>query len=248
MKKGLLVLALFVCVLVFAPGIQAKSYVNGIDANYPPFAYIDEKTGKPAGFDVDSMDWIAKKMGFEVSHKPMQWDGIIPALNAKQIDMVCSGMSITPERAEMVQFSDPYWKVNRVFVVPADSTLTVEEILQKPIQVGVQRGTSEANALKKEQEAKGYPFELRFYESAPLAVEDLLNGRIQAALMDELPADDAISKGRAVKKAGTHGKPDDFGVALRKGDNELRKLVDEGYAHLKKDHYWQELQKKYLNK
>ena len=46
---------------------------------------------------------------------------------------------------------------------------------------------------------KGYPFELRQYDSAPLAIEDLLNGRIQAALMDELPADDAISKGRAVK-------------------------------------------------
>lgn len=248
MKKLMIVMAVFACALFFGPAIQAKSYVNGIDANYPPFAYIDEKTGKPAGFDVDSMDWIAKKMGFEVTHKPMQWDGIIPALNAKQIDMVCSGMSITPERAEMVQFSDPYWKVNRVFVVPADSTFTVEEILQKPIQIGVQRGTSEANALKKEQEAKGYPFELRFYDSAPLAVEDLLNGRIQAALMDELPADDAISKGRAVKKAGTHGEPDDFGVALRKDEKDLRKLIDEGYTHLKADPYWQELQKKYLNK
>ena len=240
----------FILMTFLAMGSQAlaKTYVNGIDPNYPPFAYIDEKTGKAAGFDVDSMNWIAKNMGFEIDHKPMAWDGIIPALLANQIDMVCSGMSITPKRAEMVQFSDPYWQVNRVFVVPADATLTVEEILQKPIKVGVQRGTSEALALKEEKDAKGYPLELVFYDSAPLAVEDLLNGRIQAALMDELPADDAISKGRAVKKAGTHGTPDDFGVALRKGEEELRKLVDEGYQKLRQDPYWQELQKKYLNK
>lgn len=226
----------------------AKTYVNGIDPNYPPFAYVDNETGKPAGFDVDALDWIAKNMGFEVEHKPMQWDGIIPALNAKQIDMICSGMSVTPERAKVVQFSDPYWQVNRVFIVPADSTLTVDEILSKPIAVGVQRGTSEANAIKEEQQAKGYPFELRFYDSAPLAVEDLQNGRIQAALMDELPADDAISKGRKVKKAGVHGMPDDFGVAMRKDEKDLRKLIDEGYKHLMADPYWQELQKKYLHK
>ena len=89
--KKLLVLALF-CLLAFASQAQAqKTYINGIDPNYPPFAYIDEKTGQPAGFDVESMNWIAKKMGFKVEHKPMAWDGIIPSLLAKQIDMIASG-------------------------------------------------------------------------------------------------------------------------------------------------------------
>ena len=90
--KKLLVLALF-CLLAFASQAQAqKTYINGIDPNYPPFAYIDEKTGQPAGFDVESMNWIAKKMGFKVEHKPMAWDGIIPSLLAKQIDMIASGI------------------------------------------------------------------------------------------------------------------------------------------------------------
>lgn len=244
---------IFACVLLSAlavavPAFAEKTYVNGIDPNYPPFAFVDEKTGKPSGFDVESLDWIAKNMGFKVSHKPMAWDGIIPALRAKQIDMVDSGMSITPERSKVVTFSDPYWTVSRVFVVPAASTLTSADILVKKIKVGVQRGTSEANAIKQEQQEKGYPFELRFYDSAPLAVEDLLNGRIDAALMDELPADDAISKGRAVKKAGVHGVPDEFGVALRKDDTELLSLLNEGYRKLMADPHWQELQKKYLHK
>lgn len=246
--KKVFVCALLAALLAALPAFAQKSYVNGIDPNYPPFAYVDEKTGRPAGFDVDSLNWIAKTMNVEISHKPMAWDGIIPALMGKQIDMVGSGMSITPERAKMVEFSNPYWTVSRVFLVPADSKLTPEDILSQKIKLGVQRGTSEANAVKQEQAEKGYGFELRFYESAPLAVEDLLNGRIQAALMDELPADDAISKGAAVKKAGVHGAPDQFGVAVRKGDKELRAILDEGYRKLMADPYWQELQKKYLHK
>lgn len=247
MKKIFLLLTLGL-VLMAASAQAAQKYVNGIDANYPPFAYVDEKTGQPAGFDVDSMTWIANKMGFEITHKPIAWDGIIPAMLARQIDMVCSGMSITDKRRQMVNFSEPYWTVSRVFLVPTASTITPEEILSKKIKLGVQRGTSEADDIQKEQKEKGYPFELRFYESAPLIVEDMLIGRIDAALMDALPAEDAISKGRAVKKAGTHGQPDQFGVALRKGDKELERLVNEGYALLKADPYWKELQDKYLNK
>lgn len=247
--RTLLACTLLAAVLTAVPALAAgKSYINGIDPNYPPFAYVDEKTGQPAGFDVDSLNWIARTMGFKVQHKPMAWDGIIPALLAKQIDMVDSGMSITPDRAKMVQFSIPYWTVARVFVVSADSMLTPQQILTTKVLLGVQRGTSEANAIKKEQMEKGYAFELRFYDSAPLAVEDLLNGRIQAALMDELPADNAIRTGRPVKKAGTHGEPDNFGVAMRKDDKELHQLINEGYKKLMVDPYWQELQRKYLSK
>lgn len=248
MKKFLCITALLVMTFATAAMVQAKDYVNGIDANYPPFAYIDEKTGQPAGFDVDSMTWIAKKMGFGLSHKPVAWDGIIPALRAKQIDMVCSGMSITDKRQQMAEFSNPYWTVARVFIVPQNSSLTPADILNKKIKLGVQRGTSEADAMQQEQKEKNYAFTLRFYESAPLIVEDMINGRIDAALMDALPAEDSISKGRAVKKVGVHGTPDEFGVALRKGDKELRTLVDEGYKMLMADPYWKELQAKYLSK
>ena len=115
-----------------------KTYINGIDPNYPPFAYIDEKTGQPAGFDVESMNWIAKKMGFKVEHKPMAWDGIIPSLLAKQIDMIASGMSITDKRRAQVDFSDPYWQVYRVFLVRKDSTLTPKDILSKPVMAAIQ--------------------------------------------------------------------------------------------------------------
>lgn len=248
MKK---ILALVLACLAFcaSPAFAQKTYINGIDPNYPPFAYIDEKTGSPAGFDVDCLNWIANKMGFKIEHKAMAWDGIIPSLLAKQIDMIGSGMSITDKRRQQVDFSEPYWQVSRVFLVAKDSKLTPEQILStKGLKLGVQRGTSEAEAIRTEQKEKGYGFELRNYDSCPLAVTDLLNGRIQAALMDSLPANDAIAKGSAVKIAGTHGNPDDFGVAIRKGDTELMKLINEGYKLIKADPIWKELQKKYLTK
>ena len=110
-----LVAALALVLALGGVAFAEKTYINGIDANYPPFAYVD-KSGKPAGFDVESMDWIAKKKGFKVTHQPMDWDGIIPNLLAKKIDMVCSGMSITEERRQKVNFSNPYWNVKQVFI------------------------------------------------------------------------------------------------------------------------------------
>jgi len=180
-------------VLVAGSALAADHYVNGIDANYPPFAFVD-KTGKPSGFDVESMDWIAKKMGFTVEHKPMDWDGIIPSLLAKKIDMVCSGMSISPERKERVNFSNPYWNIRKYLLVKQDSALTKDDLFKGKKTLGVQAGTNEAEKLKQLQDKEGYNYTLKFYESPPLAIEDLINGRVDAAAIDSAPADEVNAK------------------------------------------------------
>lgn len=222
-----------------------KELINGIDANYPPFAYVDE-SGKPSGFDVDSMDWIAKTMGFTVTHKPMDWDGIISALLAKKIDMVCSGMSISPERLQRVTFTEPYWIVRKVFLAKNNSNLTMEQIRNGSKRLGVQRGTNEAELLQQELGKKTANYTLRFYDSGPLGVEDLLNGRIDAFALDSAPANDAIGKGKGVKVIGDLGVEDDFAVATRNEDADLRTILNEGYKKLMADPYWQKLQTKYL--
>ncbi len=202
-KKILIVLVLSVTMMLAAvPAFaQDKVYVNGIDANFPPFAFVD-KNGAPDGFDVKALDWIAKDQGFKVKHQPMDWDGIIPSLNAKKIDIIASGMSITDKRKEQVNFSIPYWKIQQVLVAKKESALTVAQILDKGNKVGVQRGTTEAkwieeNLIKKDKKN----FSLVYYDSAPLAVEDVVNGRIMAAAMDDAPAKDAVKK-KPVKIVG----------------------------------------------
>lgn len=225
-----------------------KVYINGIDANFPPFAFVD-KSGKPDGFDVKALDWIAKEMGFKVQHQPMDWDGIIPSLKAKKIDIVASGMSITEERRKQVNFTIAYWKIKQVLVAKKDATVTVEKALADGNKIGVQRGTTEAKWIEENLIKKGgKKFELVQYDSAPLAVEDVVNGRIVAAAMDDAPALDAMKK-KPVKILGGFGmKDEDFGYAIRKEDTEFLKTVNEGLKRLMKSPYWAELKKTYIDK
>jgi polar amino acid transport system substrate-binding protein len=243
---GCVVLVFSLLAFGVVPGAAAeKVYINGIDANFPPFAYVD-KNGNPDGFDVKALDWIAEDQGFKVKHQPMDWDGIIPSLNTKKIDVIASGMSITEKRREQVNFSIPYWKIQQVLVAPKDSEMTVDQILDKGNKVGVQRGTTEAkwieeNLIKKD----GKNFSLVYYDSAPLAVEDVVNGRIVAAAMDDAPARDAVKK-KPVKIVGRFGMPDeDFGYAVRKADTDLLKKINAGLEKLMASPYWEELKKKY---
>ena len=176
--------ALLVLSATFAVAAD-KVYINGIDANFPPFAFVD-KSGVPDGFDVKALDWIAKEMKFKVKHQPMDWDGIIPSLKTKKIDIVASGMSITDERKKEVAFTIPYWKIKQVLVAKKDTKLTKETALADGNKIGVQRGTSEAKWIEENLIKKaGKKFELVQYDSAPLAVEDVVNGRIVAAAMDD---------------------------------------------------------------
>ncbi len=247
MFKKNLILWLGIVVLLLSGSSQAlagKKIVNGIDANFPPFAFIDQK-GVPSGFDVEAMNWIAKEMGYEVEHKAYDWDGIITSLLTKKIDMVASGMSITPDRMEKVSFTNPYWKIEQVMVVKKDSTLTLDNLLKGNKMVGVQQGTSEAKWLKEAAEKNAWNLQLRYYDSSPLAVEDILNGRIAAAAMDDAPAKDASDK-KDVKILGTFGMAsEDFGYAVRKEDTQLLKDMNEGLKRLMASDHWKVLIKKY---
>lgn len=236
---------LLLSIALTAPALAAgKHLISGIDANYPPLAYVDE-AGKPAGFDVDSMNWAAKKMGFTVEHKLMGWDGIIPALLTEKIDMICSGMSISPERRTQANFSDPYWTIREVFITRKDFKVTEDQIYNGKIKLGVQHGTNEHEMLQKAQAERKYNYQLRFYDSGPMAIEDLLNGRTDAIGLGAAPARDTMHKGKPVQEAGVFGS-DEFGVVIHKDDAETMKLVNEGYKLLKADPYWKEFQAKYL--
>jgi polar amino acid transport system substrate-binding protein len=250
MKKVWQLIAVILVLFFVSPAVAAeKIYINGIDANFPPFAYVD-KSGVPDGFDIKALDWIAKDQGFKVKHQPQDWDSIVPSLLAKKIDVVASGMSITDARKKQVNFTIPYWKIQQVLVAKKDAKLTVDKVLSPGNKIGVQRGTTEAkwideNLIKK----KGLKFRLVQYDSAPLAIEDVLNGRIAAAAMDDAPAKDAINKKKAIKILGTFGMPDEeFGYAVRKEDTAFLKKLNAGMKKLRKTPYWKELVKTYINK
>lgn len=233
-------------VLLFGTGAFAeKTYINGIDANYPPFAYVD-KNGEPAGFDVDSLNWIAKKLGFKVEHRPMEWSTIVQSVLSNKIDMVYSGMTITPERAAKVNFSEPYYSVANVYAAKKGSGLTVDKIQHDKVRLGVQSGTPQVEWLKEHMGKEGWNFTLKFYDSAPLAFQDVMNGRIQAVAMDAAPVNDAIGRGLPLAVIDTFGDHEDFGVAINKDNAELLDLINKGIKLLKADPYWEVLKEKHL--
>jgi polar amino acid transport system substrate-binding protein len=244
LRRNFIFLAV-ILTLCFTGSAFARTVVNGIDANYPPFAYVD-KNGTPAGFDVDAMNWIAKEMGFEVVHKPMEWSTIVQAVVSKKIDTIMSGMTITEERQKQVNFSITYWTVENAFVVKTDSKLSSEAILASKGRVGYQAGTSDGKWLSEANEKEAWGLKLRQYDSAPQIIAEILNGRIIAGGMNMSPAQDAIAKGKPVKIAGTFGVREDFGVAIRHDDKELEKIINDGLKKLMADPYWAELKAKYI--
>ncbi len=245
-RLGLLLAALAVFVLCFGglAAAEEKVYVNGIDFGFPPFGFVD-KDGKPAGFDVESLNWIAKKMGFKVKHQPMDWDGIIPALLAKKIDIIASGMSATAERAKMVDFSIPYYEVTQVLVVPDKEGASLDAMLKSGKKLGVQRGTVTAKLLEKLVKEPGYKFEVVPYDSTDLAIEDLKIGRIAGSGMDSTIAKE-VMKTPGLKVAGTfNAPPEKYGYAMRKEDKEFQDKINKGLKLLMADPYWKELKAKY---
>jgi len=224
---------------------EERVYINGIDLNFPPFAYLGEN-GAPDGFDVKAVEWIAREMGFKVKHQALDWEAMIAGLNEKNIDLISSGMSVTDDRKEQVGFTIPYWTIERVLVAKRGSRLAVEDILSNRNKVGVQRGTTaaewiEENLLKKVSGG----FTLVYYDSAPLAIEDVVNGRIVAAAMNDISAKDALKK-MPVRIVGTFGmRSENLAYAVRKEDSKLLKMLNKGLKRLMASPYWGELKKKY---
>jgi len=233
-------------------GAQKPVYTDGIDAAFPPFSYID-KDGEPTGFDVEVIKWIANEMGFDVKIVPVDWDAIIPTLKIGNIDLIASGMTINPEREQQVDFTDPYWKINLAVVVREvageDGALVPQYNVFSAVTpgktIGVQRGTTAQTWLQENMINKGVDIKLKLYDNFLLAIEDLLIGRIDSAVIDGPTAQSAIADRKAII-VGTINTGEIYGYAVRKGDTELLDLLNEGLKRLQASPKWEELVNEWL--
>ncbi|MDR1020642.1 MAG: transporter substrate-binding domain-containing protein [Synergistaceae bacterium] len=245
--RKIAVVCLGVCLLfVASAGFAAtQKYIVGIDGDYPPYSFVGAD-GKPTGFDVESVQWIAGEMGFEVEIRPTAWDGIIPALLAKKIDMVYSGMTANEERRKVVDFSDIYWEIDQAVAVKQDSAVTMDDFLAGKATVGTQRGCTAADWIEDELVKKNIlaSDKFRLYDSFPAAAMDLEIGRVEAAMMDDMIVLGAI-KGKPLKIIGTIKTGEEYAVAIRKEDKELKDKINEGIRRLMASPKWEELKAKY---
>lgn len=216
--RGLTLVLVVLTVFTFA-----KVVTVGTSADFPPFEYIEN--GQFVGFDMDLMREIAKIAGFEIKFVDMSFDSLIPALRAGQIDVVAAAMTITEERKQVVDFSEPYWTADQSIIVRADSDLSITVLFKG--RIGVQTGTTGDLWCTDELVKKGFLPEknLKRYDTFVLALSDLLNGNIDAIVLDS-PVANRFAATKPVKVVGIIVTGEQYGIAVKKGNKELLEKIN----------------------
>lgn len=220
---------------VAAAPAAAETIRFGVAAEpYPPFA-SKTPAGKWEGFEIDLIKRLCTRMKAECVIKEVAWDGIIPALNAKKIDVIFASMSITEERAKQIAFSKPYYDTPVALVAAKTAAITATPDGFKGKTIGAQVGTTSADWLKAKFTGVAA---FKFYDTQEAANADLLAGRIDALVADAIPMADFVKTAEA-KAAGLESKgniPYDplfgsgIGAGLRKADKVRLAKLDAAIA------------------
>ncbi|MGR8013084.1 transporter substrate-binding domain-containing protein [Bacillus sp. RM3] len=252
MKKSmLLIMGLIVVLVMAACGSKSDSgsgegkgtYKIGIDVTYPPFEF--EKGGKTVGIDVDLINAIAKDQDFKVKLEAMDFSGIIPAMQAGQLDVGMGGMSITDERKKKVDFSDPYFDAGLTVVVKKDSSIkSIDDLKGKKLVV--KNGTTGAKFAT--DNADKYGYEVVQFNDSPSMFQEVSNGNADALIEDYPVITYAIAQqDLKLKTVGDRLNGDQYGISVMKGKNQdLLKKINKGLENLKKNGEYDKIIEKYL--
>jgi glutamine transport system substrate-binding protein len=223
----------------------AKVLKVGSEAAFAPFEFQDEATKDYTGFDIDLIKAIGKQMGAEVQIQNMGFDGLIPALEANNIDVAISAMTITSERSQKVSFSKPYYKSGLTMVVRNDNNTIKSFKDLEGKKIAVQMGTTGADEAKKVKNAQ-----IREFNSAPEAFLELKAGGVDAVVNDKPVNEYYISKS-GNKDAKTVGEPltaEDYGIAASGKNKELAAQIDKALEELKKNGEYEKIYVKWFGK
>nr|MBO2472538.1 basic amino acid ABC transporter substrate-binding protein [Bacillota bacterium] len=246
LRKAVVALLLVVLTLAAVGGVaaaQSQVLRVGVNAAFPPFEYVDEVTGEILGFDIALIREIAARLGMEVEIINTAWEGIIPGLLAGHYDVIISAMTITDERVRAVDFSDPYFATGQVIVVRSDDDRIKEPADLMGKVVAVQIGSTGHFA------AETIPGVLRIdpYPLAPEAFLALKTGRADAVVVDELVAilEDRANPGE-IKVVGTPFTIEYYGIALRKGREDLLRAINRTLAQIRADGTYDKLYNEWI--
>ncbi|WP_102959066.1 ABC transporter substrate-binding protein [Mangrovicella endophytica] len=224
--------------------------VIGTEGAYPPFNTLSA-SGELGGFDVDIAKALCEQMKVECTFVAQDWDGIIPALQNGKFDAIIASMSITEERKQQVAFTKKYYNTPPAIAVAKDSDIpaaTPEAFAGKTL--GAQGSTTHSNYA----EAKFKDTEVKLYPTADEYKLDLENGRVDGVI------DDIVVLSQWVKADGANcckllgALPVDpvingegAGIALRKGDDKLKKMFDDAIIAIRESGKYKEIQDKYFD-
>ena len=244
MKKILnILLVIFACsVLVACVGEKksetaSKIYV-GTNAEFAPFEYLEKD--EIVGFDIDLLKAAAEEMNLEIEIKDMSFDGLLPALQAKKVDMIIAGMTATPEREKHVAFSNPYFQAKQVIVTDKNSSIkSFKDLVGK--KVGVVLGFT-GDAVVSEMSNVN----IERYNSAYAAMLGLDQQKIDAVVLDTEPAKKYTSNYENMIVIDSDAAEEDYAIAVRKEDKDLLDKLNSALDTLKSNGKYDEIFDKYF--
>lgn len=229
---------------------QERTVRIGTEGAYPPFNFFDANN-ELQGFDIDIAKALCEKMDVTCEFVAQDWDGIIPALLANKYDAIVASMSITEERKRQVDFTEKYYQTPARFIAPKDGGITdisPEALAGKTL--GAQSATIHANYL----EDKYTDSDIRLYPTQDEANADLTAGRLDAVLADSTVLYEWLNNTEDGKCCDFVGEPqtdveyfgEGAGIAIRKGDDELREALNNAITAIREDGTYQKINEKYF--
>lgn len=239
--------------IVIAPSALADVVKVGVAAEpYPPFASTDA-SGKWNGWEIEMIGAICETAKLDCKITPIAWDGIIPALNSKKIDMVMASLSITADRLKVIDFSDKYYNTPAVIIGDKNVNIGATAESMKGKILGVQSGTVHRKyVLKHFADAAD---SVKEYQTQDEANQDLVAGRIDALQADSLAMMDFINSDQGKMCCEVKGEVaadleilgPGIGAGLRKGDDSLKTAVNKAIKTLRDNGKYMEISKKYFS-
>ena len=224
-------------------GSGSKVLKVGSSIDFAPFEFQDETQKDYQGFDMDLIRAVGKELGYEVEIQNIGFDGLIPALEAKNIDVIISGVTINEERKAKVLFSDPYYQSGLSMIVREDNSdiHTFQDLKGK--KVAVQLGTTSAAAVRKIEGV-----DIKEFNTPPDCFMELKTGGADVVVNDRPVNDYYITKSGAT---GVKGLPDlltaeDYGIAMNKNNKELQEKVNGALKKLKENGEYQKIYDKWF--
>lgn len=206
---------------------EPKQLTIATEAAYPPFNNLTPEG--IVGFDIDVMNAICAKMNAKCQIVAQDWDGIIPGLLANKYDAIIAGMSVTPERLEKVDFTEPYFSNTIVWLAKKDGSFDANAITGKVL--AGQMSTTGASYISQKYDGKDGNT-VKLYDSYVKAYADMAAGRADAVMAEKVSASDWLKQNN--EQYGLIGQEidnhDNIAIAVRKGDtlkDEFNKALSE---------------------
>jgi lysine-arginine-ornithine-binding protein len=230
-----------------AAAVQEQSLRIAVEGAYPPFNQVDKK-GKLSGFDVDIAKALCQALAAKCEFVKQRWDRIIPDLVDGKYDLVVSSMSITAERRQKIDFTNPYYQTPAKFVAKKNAELAATLDALKGRKIGVQKATTHEQYLVRQL---GSSAEIVRYQTLPLAQADLTAGKVDVVFGDALALSEGFLK-TAKGKAFAFVGPDlvfgsGIGIGVRKGQADLVNGLNRALEQIRADGTYDKIASRYFS-